>query len=212
MSPFLNPQSYGLTPLFAISYPLLLIFQILFFIYWLIRLKKTIYLSAIALIISYFNQPTLFVTKAKYKALAKDNSLSLLSYNCQQFYNNGGDKESVQNTGAKIAHFLNQEDVDIICLQEARPIIKNKLNYPYSTVIGINHFYSKYDIIKSEELIFGENTSNTSAFIDILFQRDTLRIYNLHLESIHLGSDDLLLIKNWEEANKQEQLKKTPKS
>lgn len=182
--------------------------HVLLFAYWLLRLKKSIYISAIILIITYFNSPPIYLTKAKTKALAKDNSFSLLTYNCQQFYSQGGSKESVQKVGNKIAHFINQEFADIVCLQEARHSIEPLLNYPYKSKVGFNHFYSKYKILNTQELKFEHNSSNKSAFADILVHKDTVRVYNLHLESIHLGFNDLQLIDNWEEENKQDQIKK----
>lgn len=208
LSDFINPHSFPLLALFAIAYPLLVISHILMFFYWLIKFKKSIYISGLVLVLSYFNSSPIFTFQSKTKALAKDQSFSILSYNCQQFYYKGGAKDSVKNIGNSISHFIMQQDADVVCLQEARLSIANLLKYPYKSQVGFNHFYSKYPILSTQALEFQSNSSNISAYADLLIHNDTIRVYNLHLESIHLGSKDLQLIDNWEGTDKQEQIKK----
>lgn len=208
LSDFINPQSFPILALFAIAYPLLVISHILMFLYWLLKFKKTIYISGLILVLSYFNSSPVLTFQSKTKALAKDESFSILSYNCQQFYYKGGAKDSVKNIRNSISHFITQQNADVVCLQEARLSIANLLKYPYKSQVGFNHFYSKYPILLSKALEFESNSSNISAYADILIHNDTFRVYNLHLESIHLASNDLQLIDNWEGTDKQEQIKK----
>lgn len=50
--------------------------------------------------------------------------------------------------------------------------------------------FSKYPIIH-EGRVFGKNKSNGAIFADISFKQDTIRIYNVHLESMNIDSEEL---------------------
>lgn len=176
------------------------------------RLKKVIYLSSIALIMSYFFSTPIFKTKSKFKALAKDNSFSIMSFNSQLSYYSGGKKENVKSQQKKIIHFLNQEKPSILCLQEARTGLSEKLNYPYHTIFNFNHIYSNYEIISGKQLNFNETSSNNSCFADLIIHRDTIRVYNLHLESLHLGNDEYNLFQEWDETPIEKQLQTKSKA
>lgn len=206
LSPYLNPQSFSLGALLAIGYPILLLVHLLFILYWLVRFKKAIYLSLSVLILSYFFSVPVFQSKSKFKALAKDNSFSIMSFNSQLSYFSGGKKEEVQTHQSKMIHFLNQENADVLCLQEARRGMASNLNHPYKAVFGYSHIYSKYEIISAKEIVFNESSTNNSCYADLLINRDTIRIYNLHLESLHLGNDDYRLLKEWDEEPIEKQL------
>ena len=129
-----------------------------------------------------------------------------MSFNSQLSYFSGGKKEEVQTHQSKIIHFLNQENTDVLCLQEARKGMTSNLNHPYKAVFGYSQIYSNYEIISAKEILFNESSTNNSCYADLLIHRDTIRIYNLHLESLHLGNDDYRLLKEWDEEPIEEQL------
>ena len=89
----------------------------------------------------------------------------------------------------KIQNFLINEDADIICLQEYQnsEFILNNYPYRYENLRGDNLKYgqaifSKYPIIDKGALNFS-SSSNNAIFSDIKINNDTIRIYNIHLES-----------------------------
>jgi len=206
LSPYINPKTFSLGALLAIGYPILLLTHLFFVLYWLVRFNKAIYLSLAVLILSYFFSVPVFHAKSKFKALAQDNSFSVLSFNSQLSYFSGGQKEKVQTHQSKISHFLNQENTDVLCLQEARKGMSSSLNYPYNATFGFSQIYSKYEIVSSQKIIFNETSTNSSCYADLIIHRDTVRVYNLHLESLHLGNDDYSLLKEWDEETLEEQL------
>ena len=197
-APFINPEGLSIVSLLAITYPFLIIAHIIFLVYWIIKLKSVAFLSIIVLSISYFFATPIFKSKNKFKALAKDRSFSVLSFNSQMSYFLGGSKKQVQENQSKIIHFLNQENVDILCLQEVRKETEKSLNYNYKSIFEFNHIYSKYKIINAYEFVFKEISSNKSCYADILVHNDTLRVYNLHLESLHLERESKQMISDWE--------------
>jgi endonuclease/exonuclease/phosphatase family metal-dependent hydrolase len=207
LSPYINPQNFTFGAILAIGYPILLLTHLFFVIYWLVRFNKVIFLSVAVLLLSYFFSVPVFQTKSKFKALAKDSYFSTLTFNSQLFYFSGGQKETVREHQSKVAHFLKQENVDILCLQEARESIASSLNYPFQSIRGFNHIYSKYKIVNSGEILFSEKSTNQSCYADILVHYDTIRVYNLHLESLHLGNDDYALLKEWDRENQEDEFK-----
>ena len=206
LCPYINPKTFSLSPILAIGYPLLLFIHLFFLLYWLLQLKKASYISLIVLLASYFFCIPVYKTKGKFKALAKDNSFSIMSFNTQLSYYSGGQKNQVQENQTNIIHFLNQENPDVLCLQEARKGISDHLNYQYKSVFRYNQIYSKYEIISSKEIEFDEPSSNNSSYADLVVHKDTIRIYNLHLESMHIANEEYQLFKEWNDELLDEQL------
>jgi endonuclease/exonuclease/phosphatase family metal-dependent hydrolase len=98
-----------------------------------------------------------------------------------------------ENVAQKIVEFIELKDPDILCLQEFHTSKKAtlKFSYKYEKITNAtNHsgqvIYSKFKIINSGSLNFS-NSTNNAIFIDILKNKDTLRIYNVHLESLRIN-------------------------
>jgi len=114
--------------------------------------------------------------------------LKLMSYNVRLFnqYKNI-DQKGVDKS---IIKFIKKENPDIICIQEYYDTGNIKLGYPYKYIasrktndkIG-QAIFSKYEILNKDDINFQNNTKNHSIFVDILLNKDTVRIYNVHLQS-----------------------------
>ena len=90
----------------------------------------------------------------------------------------------------EIADFIVQQDADIVCFQEFSRTIDKKLKqyqFNYQTPFQIGRIkqaiYSKYKILGTGSINF-PNSGNNAIYVDILIKKDTLRIYNLHLQSL----------------------------
>ncbi|MFD1316294.1 endonuclease/exonuclease/phosphatase family protein [Namhaeicola litoreus] len=99
----------------------------------------------------------------------------------------------------EIANFVQKENPDILLLQEFNPNNQPTFKYPYKHIVlkgskkGFGQaIYSKYKILDYGDLNF-ENSDNNAIYIDIVVKSDTLRIYNIHLESLRLGANQQLL-------------------
>ena len=194
--PYVSPKSFPLLSILSLAVPLLIFIHILFIIYWwIIGVKKQFFLSAfcifLAIAFSYF----------PYKFSGKDvisgNSISVMNYNVRLFnrYQWIDDK----NVPANFLNFIDQTEPDILTIQEYYPSKDLQLNYPYKYVelkskkkdFG-QAIYSKYKIINKGSLDF-ENSSNNAIFIDIIKNSDTIRVYNLHLESLGIKERNIEL-------------------
>lgn len=119
----------------------------------------------------------------------KGNRLKVMNYNVRAF--NTGNWIKEDNIQKKIEQFIAAEDPDVLTFQEYRKRHKMDFSkYKYNYVESNQAVYSKYPIISQGSLDF-KNTSNNAIFADILKGKDTIRVYNLHLESLHLNPDDI---------------------
>jgi len=171
----------------SLAVPFLFIVNILFVIYWLIKLKKYFILSGVVLGLGIlFSSPF-------YKISGANNSLNsdikIMSYNVRMFNHYKWIKD--ETIIGKIEHLITEKEADILAIQEYNGSNKRNLNYPYSYIknksknFGIAIF-SKYPIINQGSLEF-KKTSNNGIFVDILKGKDTIRVYNLHLQSLKIN-------------------------
>lgn len=149
--------------------------------------RRQILISLSVLLLAYFTNGT-FVKVFTSKGQIKDSDISLLTFNS---HGSMGVKWSrIPSYNDEIADFIVQQDADIVCFQEFSRTIDKKLkqyqfNYQTPFYYGKSKqaIYSKYKILGTGSLNF-PNSSNNGIYVDILIKRDTLRIYNLHLQSL----------------------------
>lgn len=110
-----------------------------------------------------------------------------MTYNTRDF--NFKDRTKGELTRNKIINFITEQDPDIICFQEANRIGLTQLKqYPFKYITPFTSgnstqaILSKYPIVGNGSLEFPE-TANNALYADIKYKGDTIRIYNLHLQS-----------------------------
>jgi endonuclease/exonuclease/phosphatase family metal-dependent hydrolase len=77
-------------------------------------------------------------------------------------------------------------------IHEYYPVINRKTDY-----FGIATI-TRFPIINKGNILF-EGTSNMCIYTDILINKDTVRVYNMHLESVRLGTEDYALLSSIEQ-------------
>ncbi len=133
----------------------------------------------------------------------ENSELKIMAYNLGFSYPlRSGSKEEREKKKKELkAFFLSQSDVDVFCLQESssfsRKILKrNYKNYYFHEIERRGTFiFSKYPIIKHGEISFGTST-NSCLWADVNFKNDTIRIYNMHLQSNRVSKDAVKVIDN----------------
>ena len=112
---------------------------------------------------------------------------------------------------------IDNEDADIICIQEffhgseksfptVKPFLeKQKAKHHHLDYVitkgdhknfGLATF-SYYPIVNTGEIHFEPIHANSGIFTDVLFQGDTIRIFNIHLESVRFSKYDHQLISDY---------------
>ena len=189
--PLVSPEKIPAFAILSLFVPTLIILNIFFVIYWTIKLKKHFFLSAIILVIGwFFSNPPYKLTENK---SSLNDDLKVMSYNVRMF--NHWKWTDDPNIPKKISAFVSDKSPDILCFQEYYTLEKQPFLYPYKYVrtknkkdkIGLA-IYSKFPIINQGSLDL-KNTSNNIIFVDIVRKKDTIRVYNLHLQSLELNTN-----------------------
>jgi endonuclease/exonuclease/phosphatase family metal-dependent hydrolase len=221
---FIDPQSNALPALFGLGFPFLFIGNLAFLIYWSLRKNKRLLLAAICFVVAL---PTAFNFLAfNSNTPASTDQFKLISFNVRNFdlYNWSSNKA----TRNKIFDFLHQEQAQIVCLQEffnstsrkddfvtLDTILKfqNARNYhiEYTSTAHVTQnwgiaTFSSFPIVGKGSIRFGKNNHNICIYTDLAVQEDTLRVYNMHIASIHFQQSDYRFLDSISDKNNQEQL------
>jgi endonuclease/exonuclease/phosphatase family metal-dependent hydrolase len=187
--PYFSPKLLSKLNVLSLAVPPLIFINFLFFLFWIIKLKRKFLLSAIILVIGYFFSTPLY--KFSENTRKSSDKIYLMNYNVRLFNQYNWIKDD--SIPIKIKKFIEKENPDILCFQEFHPHGDALFNFPYKyikTSDSKNKFgqaiYSKYRIVNQGSLNF-KNTQNNAIFIDFVKKRDTIRLYNLHIESLGLN-------------------------
>jgi len=200
--PFLKPSILGSFAGVSLLTPLFILINVLFVLYWLIRMKRTIFLSLIVLGLGFTNISRFYKISGKKTMLVDD--IKLMSYNVRMFNKYKWIKDD--SIPQKIETLIATKSPDILCFQEFSPNSNINLDYPYKYEVyskeskRFGHaIYSRFPILSKGNLAL-ENTANNIIYIDVKIDQDTLRIYNVHLQSLKINpkKEDI----NQENANK----------
>ena len=215
LSPYVDPNSISLISIFGLAYPVIvLVFLGCTLLQIFSRKRWAITMAVLFICGLHLHLRTFNFGSGDTKPIGTE-SLKIMSYNVRLFnlYNSDHDIELAHETRLKILSFLKKESPDVVCFQEFyhqdRPtdfVTKDTIvpllgykdyqeRYAHRSYgrryIGIALF-SKYPIIEKGEVRFSNNleTFNFAIYSDVVFGDDTLRIYNVHLQSIKLSRKD----------------------
>ncbi len=208
-----NPADFWPLAFAGLIYPALLILNVLFIVYWLVRLRIYFLISLVAILLGWSHVQS-FVRFSNTSAIlpAEGRNISVLSYNVRVFdlYNYGPGWELNFTQRNNIFRFLQEKDFDIICFQEfvhdkggafkTLDTLPDILRARYahtgysSSSRDINFFgvatFSAWPIIHKGTLNFPSQMGNIGIYSDIVIDSDTIRVYNVHFESIGLSPED----------------------
>lgn len=144
-----------------------------------------------------------------------DGALSLMTYNVKNFdlydWNKG------PNTRAKMLQLLRNERPTLLCLQEFYSSDKKNRfnnekyladslgysNYVFNKLYIIDTteawglaVYSRLPIINDSIIKFKNARINGAMYVDVVFELDTFRVFNVHLQSYHFGNKEYDVFEN----------------
>ena len=183
-------------PIFSLVVPLLCFTNILFFIFWLIRFKWPFLLFVLTFVIGFKEWRLLY--QFKDNGIITSDGLSVMSYNVRSF--NRFKWLDTSNIPKEIATFITNESPDIISFQEyaidLAPIFKD---YPYLFFTPYTRngkvgscIISKLPLYNPQPVLF-TGSENGGMYVDFLYKKDTLRLYNIHFESLGFNLKDTLI-------------------
>lgn len=228
LSVYINPKSFSIIAFFGLGYPIILATNILFIIFWFFVKPRFSFISILFILLGWNNLGHLVQFNSS-KEISEDiNYTKVLTYNIQNFV-----KENTSTT-KYIESFKNQEEItdfivnqkaEIICLQEVLydkenfeqfpEQLGNKFGCQYS--LARNYYpnrkgkidaliiLTKYPMINTGHFEYLEKT--IGLYCDITIENDTVRVYNLHLASIHFRREEYDFISDITKQQNQEEFK-----
>lgn len=214
LAPFINPAKLLFPAYFGLAYPYFLLANFIFLIYWAIRMKKEILIPLLAILLGWghlMNFMPIRLGGLKKEKTETEQQIKIMSYNIRTFNLNNWEKTTDPRDG--IYEIIGNEDPDIVCLQEfytshrsgrrEEDVSRNLYKYKYHKAhylakdegeagFGIVT-YSKYPIVYSSRIPFAKSM-NLALYTDMIVLGDTVRVFNIHLQSIRLDKDKYSLI------------------
>ncbi|PZD78285.1 endonuclease/exonuclease/phosphatase family protein [Mesonia sp. K7] len=190
--PYIPPKTFPFLSILSLGMPLLLLINILFLAYWVIQVRRQFLLSAIVLLIGFNHLISLY----KFSDNGMENkgveSLKVMSYNVRLF--NQYKWSQIDSVPEKISAFIANEDPDILVMQDFQNSIQgiDFSTFKHKNFQGINPksqyglaVFSKYPIINQKNLDF-KNSGNNTVYVDLKIMNDTIRVFNVHLQSLKI--------------------------
>jgi len=226
--PYVNPDTYWMLNMIALIFPVLIIVQIFFFVFWLIAKPRMAFLPVFFAIVSYKLIFSVWAIRITGNADPSSSDLRLLSWNVHLF-------NFFENEGKPVPAMLKKvknRNADVFCAQElvfslypgssfTLEKMKDKLGYPYAVAANDRAFgvhtkpatreeryhpfclaiFSKHPILQWKKVQTIPEYNHIFLWADILIKKDTIRVFNIHLQSMYFAKDDYDFIENIDRQN-----------
>ncbi|MEM7484869.1 MAG: endonuclease/exonuclease/phosphatase family protein [Bacteroidota bacterium] len=186
---FFSIQIISVLSVLSLGVPFLFILNVLFLFYWIYRKKRKFLWSLTALVLGYLVFGPFYGIGNKSQG-SEASDIKMMTFNAWHFNKNEWIKEP--NIGDRIIDFIKNEKPDILCIQEFHRERKDELSqYPYKSItppsLGktTQAIFSNYPILNRGSVDFPD-TINNVIYVDILMESDTVRVYNMHLQSFSI--------------------------
>ncbi|RAR75565.1 endonuclease/exonuclease/phosphatase family metal-dependent hydrolase [Flavobacterium aciduliphilum] len=205
--PFLAPNFFPFLSVLTLVLPLFLILNACFFLYWLFQVKRQMILSGMVLTIGITFINTFYKFSSNEQPVLEKDFL-VMSYNVRLF--NLFQWIPREHVGSDIKKFIDDINPDILCIQEYSEtakvdlrVYKHKFIFMQGKKIKTGQaIMSKYPIVNQGNINFPES-DNLIVFADIRKGKDTIRVYNMHLQSIKISPDVTEIEENVDSISKQ---------
>ena len=192
LAPKIHPDFFWHISLLGILFPFLLILNTLFAVYWVISWRKYFWANIVIIVLglpyidnTIANQKNTLDQKEfsqlqKNKKHQFDQLINLMSFNVRLFNQNENiDDDKIET---KIVEMIKEKKPNVLCLQEFNLTESTKelfdaFNYKKNNDNKLQIF-TNYRVIKSGYI----KSKNICIYKDIVLN-DTIRVYNIHLQS-----------------------------
>ncbi len=205
-STFIHPSSFILLPFISLLFPIFLLVHFFWIIFFAVSFKIRHLVIALLILIFFFPQiKEYYNISFAEKSNDLSNTISVMSFNVKLFdlYN----WQNSYQTREKIFEYVKNNPADIMCFQEFYTSEDSgdfnnyndlKKLFPhyyfhtayFITLRGNDHWglltMSKYPIINPSVVHFNNAKNNGCIYSDIVFNKDTIRVFNIHLQSYSL--------------------------
>lgn len=207
---YVSPSDGWLFPFFGLTYFFWLFVNLLFIPVWLILKWKYALLGIAVLLLGvplHLRHTMFRYTRPETEFAA--GHMRVMSYNVQLFgLYNWKDNKKHRN---EMFRFLRKWDPDVVCFQEyfyeetdyfettdtlVKILDADNVHFESaSSLHGTHHWgaatFSRYPIVHKGKIKFEKTKGNICLYSDIVKDKDTLRVFNVHFESNHLETEKI---------------------
>jgi len=217
---YLNPIKFWLLGFLTLSVFYFLLALLLFLIFWIFVKLRLALISIVAIAIAWLPVTQMLPLRfsSSFHQQKQAQALRVMSWNVEQF--NVMENKKHPEVKKQMIELINEYQPDIACFQEmvaedsmvAKPHgllsdFQQRLNFP-DCLYSYNrkedfwdyaHFgiviFSKYPIINRQTIMWYPNDYNSIIqYIDIVKGSDTIRVFNIHLQSLRFTRNNLKYI------------------
>ncbi|MFP5039646.1 endonuclease/exonuclease/phosphatase family protein [Parasediminibacterium sp. JCM 36343] len=217
-TPFINPIYCYFFTFLALGFPYLLTGMLAVLLCSLFFYRKYSFVFLFLILLGYKNilATTGLHFPKKYHEQKETGSIRLLSWNVNDFINNGRLHDSINSPRRQIMSFIKQSNADVVCMQDFESYLENEyfvsnvkymvdtLHYTYFYIstdydFRLNHdvaykygtaIFSKYPIIDSDRFAYAnKHYPEHLMYATIKINNKAIRFYTTHLRSMNLHRD-----------------------
>lgn len=207
-APHVDPNHRVWFAFLGLLAPFLYVANVLLMLYWILRWRWIACLPIVLALVGLLHVGKYFRPQFKrvYDPVSRvEGSLRVLSYNVGGFWGKQDGRDVSRM--AQIAEYIAAENPDILCMQEYEVNHINTRAYFDSVLEPLRYkavyytldqgngsgwglaVYSRYRIVDKGHVVFPEST-NSAMWADVLVKRDTVRVFNCHLQTTQINEQD----------------------
>lgn len=205
-----DPRDIAIIAVLGFGYPVLVIINLVFVLYWLIRKRTVALISAISIVLGLLNFQKFYGFNSRYinNNKVSNNAIRIMQYNVRIF--KGIDKYKEEPIQKEIAKVINDNQPDILNIEEFSKYKSNndsvviqikknlKTNYNYFKEFKVtrahdsigNMIFSKYPIINTGAIASGGFLNTKAIFADVNYKGRKIRIYSIHLAAVKIKNQE----------------------
>ncbi|MEO9513777.1 MAG: endonuclease/exonuclease/phosphatase family protein [Flavobacteriaceae bacterium] len=193
--PYVPVTSLPTLSTISLIVPFLVYVNVAFVFFWSLKKRIHVVLSMVLLILWYFVLGPFYLFSSG-DGMDSSDTFTIMSFNARKF--NMNREIPIDNVDSLIIAFVERERPDIVCFQECHYAMKRSkalqsydykfVDFVYGEHEGkkvIQAIYSKYPLLDVNSINFPES-SNSAIYADIVLKKDTVRLYNIHLQSFRI--------------------------
>lgn len=213
LAPYLNPEKWWMISLLGLGFIFIVVTLIAFIFFWLLFKPSFIFISLIPLLIGWKSLSVFFAfhTPNKFDYNKPKNVLRVVHWNVARFVEWKRNNNKGSQTRLKMMDLIKEQNADVLCLQEffqsKDSIYYDNLSYVMKE-LGYPHYYysrdddgylqwngqiifSRFPIIDSGIIRYPRpSMPEALIYADILMNKDTIRLYTTHLQSVQFKKKD----------------------
>lgn len=216
---YVDPNIFSLPALVTLATPVIIIVNIILLVYWIIMWDRTAIVMAVLLVLFGGHFSRHYRLNIHKEIVHEKVDLRIMTYNVGVFQL--GDK-NIGNSLDSVIDLVNRYNPDILCLQEFRTTKThdlgyinqrfNNLRYRYVRYFPVSEtetreygsglaIYSRYKLMDGNAVKF-EGSSNGAIYADAVIKKDTVRIFNLHLQTSSVNAKEVYDLNDFDDTQK----------